>query len=64
MEDLISLENGKYKFYTVDGVLKCDRYDKPWRDIIGDKAVYALYEELMSVKQCLVLAERLLGGYK
>lgn len=64
MEDLVSLENGKYKFYTVDGVLKCDRYDELWRDFIGDKAVYALYDELITVKQNLITLEDILEAHK
>lgn len=64
MEDLLILENGKYKFYKVNGILKCDRYDEPWRDFLGDNAVNALYDELVEVKQNLITLEGILEAHK
>ena len=39
----IKLENGKYEFLYSPGHLTCLRNSEPWRDFIGDKAVYSLF---------------------
>ncbi len=41
-EELI-LMGGKYRFYKVDGALRCDRYGERWREFVGDKAILALF---------------------
>lgn len=39
----VILEDGKYTFYVTDSFIpKCDRYDEPWREFLGDKAIYCL----------------------
>lgn len=54
----------KYEFYEEpEFSLKCKRYGEPWRDFVGDKAVYALFkraEELQEhfAAQRVVVAER------
>lgn len=49
MEEII-LEGGKYRFYIQDGILKCDRYGEPWREFIGDKAVFALFDHCYNME--------------
>ncbi len=44
MKNQISLEDGKYLFYKVDGLLKCQRYREDWREFLGDHAVTALFD--------------------
>lgn len=51
---MLKLCDGKYKFYVGEpGVLICDRYDKPWRDFTGDKAVQALYDYAQELRSAL-----------
>lgn len=50
----VSLERGKYTFYMKGG-LKCNRHGEPWRDFIGDNAVFFLY------LKCLELGRRCEG---
>ena len=47
----IILEDGKYRFYIEDNTVKCDRYGKPWRDLTGDKAIYALLTHAIELQQ-------------
>ena len=44
----IILENGKYRFYVRDYLLYCDRYNEPYREFIGNKAVHALFNECLN----------------
>ena len=50
MEEII-LNDGKYRFYERDGLLFCDRYGNPWRDFIGDKAVFSLFDKCLEMRQ-------------
>lgn len=47
------LEEGKYTFYLSDtGTLLCDRYHlKEWREFLDDKAVHALFDEVMRLRE-------------
>lgn len=49
--DRISLENGKYIFYIKDHSLYCDRNGEPWRNFIGDKAIYGLFNKVIELTQ-------------
>lgn len=52
MNELI-LEDGKYKFVEEKpGILVCYRYGVRWREFIGDKAVYALFEYALQKEYC------------
>lgn len=54
MNDAIVFENGKYEFLIdAHNNLICNRYGQPWREFIGDKAVYCLFMECLRVKQVL-----------
>jgi len=45
----VVLEGRKYRFWTdVHGALRCDRHGELWRDFIGDKAVRALFDEVVA----------------
>lgn len=46
----VSVDSGKYRFRFEDGKLTCDRYNEPWRDFIGDKAVLSLVMELAELR--------------
>ena len=48
MEEII-LDDGKYRFYEKHYILYCDRYGKPWREFIGDKAVWALFDKCLEL---------------
>jgi hypothetical protein len=50
MNELI-LEDGKYRFYIENYTVKCDRYGEPWRDFVGDKAIYALLTHAIDLQQ-------------
>lgn len=50
MDELV-LEDGKYRFYIENYVVKCDRYGEKWRDFTGDKAIYALLTHTIDLQQ-------------
>lgn len=51
-ESKITLEDGKYVFFKdTEGLVYCHRYDKPWREFLGDKAVSALFDYALNLKQ-------------
>ena len=65
IKEEVSLENGKYRFYIQDSLLKCARYsDTNWRDFIGDNAVYSLFMKCLETEQRLkaLLDEKKNGG--
>lgn len=49
----VILCDGKYTFRcTESGFLVCDRYnEKGWRDFFGDKAVHALFDEVIRLRE-------------
>ena len=52
--DEIKLENGKYLFRNSEnGILYCDRYGEGWRNFIGDKAVWCLFEKCLELQRQL-----------
>lgn len=51
-ESKITLEDGKYVFFKdTEGLVYCHRYGKPWREFLGDKAVSALFDYALNLKQ-------------
>lgn len=55
MDDQIVLYEGKYTFFVdKEGNLRCKRYDDVnWREFIGDKAVYALFDKCLELEKKL-----------
>lgn len=52
--DKVVLEDGKYLFaLSEDGRLYCERYSEPWRSFLGDKAVHALFQEVLTLRASL-----------
>jgi hypothetical protein len=49
----IKLESGKYEFQYEAGRLICLRHGEPWRELIGDKAVYSLFAFAQSLSEAL-----------
>ena len=49
----LELENGKYALINTNGHLKALRYGEPWRDLLGDNLIGALWSELESLRQQL-----------
>ena len=49
---MIELRN-KYTFKIENGVLVCLRYGEPWRDVIGDNAVLALFRHAETLEEKL-----------
>ena len=48
--NIIDLD-GKYQFVETEGYkLKCERYNEPWRDFIGDKAVHRLFSHAIELE--------------
>ena len=46
----IDLDN-KYQFIETEGFkLKCKRYNEPWRDFIGDKAIHRLFSHAIELE--------------
>lgn len=44
------LDGGKFRFYTDErGALCCDRHGQYWRDFVGDKAVHALFDQVIAL---------------
>lgn len=43
-KESIRLEDGKYTFVSDNGVMSCLRYGDSWRDMVGEKAVGALFD--------------------
>lgn len=41
----LPLDDGKYEFVDDNYMLRCLRNGKPWRDLTGDKAVFALFDK-------------------
>lgn len=53
MMDELILEDGKYKFIEEKpGLLVCYRYGEKWREFIGDKAIYALFQYAIQKTYC------------
>lgn len=51
---VVILDSGKYTFYVRNNVLFCDRYHlKEWREFLGDKAVHALFQEVLELRERL-----------
>lgn len=49
-EDIV-LEDGKYTIRIhQDGKLECLRYGEPWRDLVGDKMVLAMAQEIQRLR--------------
>lgn len=53
MSEPILLEDGKYAFQVMDHALTCKRYNEDWRDFLGDKAVYALFQYTLKLQSKL-----------
>lgn len=51
MADVLSLENGKYEVTFDAGNLSVTRNGEPWRDLTGDKLIYAMMCECMNAQQ-------------
>ena len=51
MADVLSLENGKYEVTFDAGNLSATRNGEPWRDLTGDKLIYAMMCECMNAQQ-------------
>ena len=53
MIEEVKVEGGKYTFQydTETGRLTCLRHGEPWRDFIGDKAVFALFYSLYDKRE-------------
>jgi hypothetical protein len=53
--DEVKLLEGKYTFHKSDyeGSLICLRYGDPWRRFVGDKAVHALFDECVDLRNKL-----------
>lgn len=53
----IKLENGKYEVvvhHTLEGfVFYAKRNDQTWRDLIGDKLILAMFEEITTLREQL-----------
>lgn len=47
----ITLCDGKYEFYRDAAGLLCKRHGEPWRDFLGDKAISALFEYALEMRQ-------------
>jgi hypothetical protein len=48
-EKEVVLHGGKYRFWVDErGALRCDRNGTGWRDFIADKAVHALFDEVVA----------------
>jgi hypothetical protein len=56
-ETIIDLD-GKYQFIETEGFkLKCDRYNEPWRDFVGDKAVGRLFSHAVELQEKIDLLD-------
>lgn len=56
----LNLQNEKYTFIKNDqGLLTCNRYGEPWREFLGDKAVAALFDYAIALRN---LSENLQPG--
>ncbi|MGH7240693.1 MAG: hypothetical protein ACREGB_00160 [Candidatus Saccharimonadales bacterium] len=53
----LSLEGGKYKFQYVDNALACLRYGQPWREFVGDKAVFSLFYQALELQKQAAVRE-------
>lgn len=51
MADVLSLENGKYEVTFDAGNLSATRNGELWRDLTGDKLIYAMMCECMNAQQ-------------
>lgn len=55
----ISLCDGKYFFFLdAKGTLICDRNQESWREFVGDKAVYALFQEALLAQKLRQVIEQ------
>jgi len=50
MSEPIVLEDGKYSFQRTNYHIICKRHDEDWRDFIGDKAVWALFNYTLNLQ--------------
>lgn len=53
----IRLEGGKYTVRQTPAGLEALRYDEPWRDLTGDKLVYAMAVEILTLRERLTPPE-------
>lgn len=53
MNEPITLDDGKYIFDIENYSVICKRYNEDWRDFIGDKAIYALFNYALKLQACL-----------
>lgn len=53
MIEQYSLLDGKYIFRldTDTHTLVCLRYGEPWREFVGDKAIHALFDEVLRLRK-------------
>lgn len=61
MTEKIELEDGKYTVTYNQGELKALRYGEPWREMIGDKLMYAMFcriHELESAEMAQLLQSK------
>jgi hypothetical protein len=54
IEHEVIIEDGKYTFrFYKDGRFHCLRYNQEWRDLVGDKMVLALINEISTLREKL-----------
>lgn len=56
IERRLVLEDGKYTLVASPGKLHCLRYGEEWRDLIGDKMVHAMLDEIERLRALDTLA--------
>lgn len=52
-KETLVLEEGKYAFHNLNGLLSCDRYGKPWKEAIYDNSVLALFQKCYELELIL-----------
>lgn len=58
----IELEDGKYTVTYNKGELKALRYGEPWREMIGDKLMYAMFCRIQELESDAAINVR--GGFR
>lgn len=59
MKQEISLEKGKYKIVLDDEptIARLEflafRFDQPWRNLVGDKMIFAMFNEILALKKTI-----------